>query len=109
MLYDYVLNWISNIIQHPGMKNETALVIKGLQGIGKNTFTDVVSELLSGYSVANVTEMQELTGNFNSVVENKMLIVLNELKNCGDERMANFNALKSIITDKTIRINEKNI
>lgn len=107
-LYDYVLNWISNIIQHPGMKNETALVIKGLQGIGKNTFTDVVSELLSGYSVANVTEMQELTGNFNSVVEDKMLIVLNELKNCGDERMANFNALKSIITDKTIRINEKN-
>ena len=37
-----------------------------------------------------------------------MFIVLNELKNAGDDRMANFNSLKSIITDDTIRINEKN-
>ena len=37
-----------------------------------------------------------------------MFIVLNELKNCGEDRMANFNALKSIITDPIIRINEKN-
>ena len=66
VLYNYVLNWISNIIQHPGMKNETALVIKGHQGIGKNTFTDVISEILAGYSANNVTEMNELTGNFNS-------------------------------------------
>ena len=107
-IYEYVLNWISNMIQNPGVKNETALVLKGLQGIGKNTFTDVICEILAGYSENNVTEMNELTGNFNSVVEDKMLIVLNELKNHGEERMANFNALKSIITDKTIRINEKN-
>ena len=56
----------------------------------------------------SVTDISELTGNFNSIVENKMLIVLNEVKNCGDDRLANFNALKSIITDNSIRINEKN-
>ena len=66
VLHNYVLNWISNIIQHPGIKNETALVIKGLQDFGKNTFTDVISEILAGYSANNVTEMNELTGNFNS-------------------------------------------
>lgn len=108
IVYNYVLNWISFVIQHPGLKVETALVLKGLQGIGKNRFTDVLCELLSGYSLRNVTEISELTGNFNSVVENKMLIILNELKNAGEDRMANFNALKSIITDNTIRINEKN-
>ena len=107
-LYNYVIGWISLMIQNPGVKNETALILKGLQGIGKNTFTDVISELLVGYSCKNVTDISELTGNFNSIVENKMLIVLNEVKNCGDDRMANFNALKSIITDDTIRINEKN-
>ena len=107
-LYNYVIGWISLMIQNPGVKNETALILKGLQGIGKNTFTDVISELLAGYSCKNVTDISELTGNFNSIVENKMLIVLNEVKNCGDDRMANFNALKSIITDDTIRINEKN-
>ncbi|KAH0803548.1 Poxvirus D5 protein [Histomonas meleagridis] len=107
-IYNYILNWISFIIQNPGIKTETALVLKGLQGVGKNTFTDVLAEMLAGYSENNVTEIGELTGNFNSVVEAKMLIVLNELKNVGDDRLANFNSLKSIITDKLIRINEKN-
>ena len=107
-LYKYVIGWIASLIQKPGIKNETALILKGLQGIGKNTFTNVISELLSGYSCKNVTDISELTGNFNSIVEDKMLIVLNEVKNCGDDRLANFNALKSIITDSTIRINEKN-
>lgn len=37
-----------------------------------------------------------------------MLIILNEPKNAGQERNDNFDALKSIITDSTIRINEKN-
>ena len=107
-IYNYIINWVSFVIQNPGVKTETALVLKGLQGIGKNTFTDVLAEMLAGYSENNVTEIGELTGNFNSVVEAKMLIVLNELKNVGDDRLANFNSLKSIITDKLIRINEKN-
>ena len=107
-LYFYILNWISFIVQNPGVKTETALILKGLQGIGKNTFTDVLCEMMSGYSVSNITEISELTGNFNSVIESKMLLVLNELKNAGEDRLANFNALKSVITDKVIRINEKN-
>ena len=107
-VYNYLLNWISFIVQHPGEKTKTAIVLKGLQGIGKGTFTDTICEMLAGYSASNVTDISELTGTFNSVVENKMLIVLNELKNCGDERGANFNSLKSIITEHDIRINEKN-
>lgn len=106
-VYEYVLNWISFIVQKPGVKTETALVLKGLQGIGKNRFTDTLCEMLSGYSAKNITDISELTGQFNSIIEGKMLIVLNEVKNCGDDRFANFNALKSIITDDVIRINEK--
>ena len=106
--YIYVLKWISYIVQNPGVKTKTAIVLKGLQGIGKGTFTDTLCDMLAGYSAKNVTDISELTGTFNSVVENKMLIVLNELKNCGDDRGANFNSLKSIITENEIRINEKN-
>ena len=105
--FTYVIGWIASIIQNPGVKTETALVLKGLQGIGKNRFTDIISELLAGYSERNINEIEELTGNFNSIVENKMLLVLNEMKNNGEDRMVNFNSLKSKITDNTIRINEK--
>lgn len=105
--FKYVIGWIASIIQNPGVKTETALVLKGLQGVGKNRFTDIISELLAGYSERNINEIEELTGNFNSIVENKMLLVLNEMKNNGEDRMVNFNSLKSKITDNTIRINEK--
>jgi hypothetical protein len=106
--YEYVLNWIAYIIQHPGIKTRTALILKGLQQIGNYRFTDVVCEMLSGYCESNVTDISEMTGNFNSVVENKMLIVLNEVRNAGDNKLANWDSMKSIITDTTIRINEKN-
>ncbi|KAH7819005.1 putative Poxvirus D5 protein [Monocercomonoides exilis] len=89
-LYQYILCWISSIVQNPGEKTETSLVLKGLQGIGKNTWTNELAELLAGYSCPNVTEIAELTGLFNSIVEGKMLIVLDELKNVGDDRTANF-------------------
>ena len=108
LVYQYVLNWIAFVVQNPGVKTGIAMVLKGLQGIGKNRFTDTICEIMKGYSAKNITDINELTGQFNSIVEGKMMIVLNELKNCGDDRLANFNALKSIITDIMIRINEKN-
>ncbi|KAH7818967.1 putative Poxvirus D5 protein [Monocercomonoides exilis] len=107
-LYQFILCCISSIVQNPGKKAETSLVLKGLQGIGKNVWTNSLAELFEGYSCPNVTEIAELTGLFNSIVEGKMLIVLDELKNVRDDRTANFDALKRIITDSTIRINEKN-
>ena len=41
---------LASIVQNPGVKTETALVLKGPQGVGKNRFTDIISGLLAGYS-----------------------------------------------------------
>ncbi|KAA6371642.1 MAG: hypothetical protein EZS28_032831, partial [Streblomastix strix] len=107
-LYNYILNWIAFDIQNAGVKSEVALILQGSQGIGKNRFTDVLCELLSGYSIKNITDISEFTGQFNSVVENIILGIANELKNFGEARYSNMDALTSIITDDSIRINEKN-
>ena len=37
-MYKYVISWIANIIQNHGLKNETALILKGLQGTGKKNY-----------------------------------------------------------------------
>ena len=104
---EYILNWIAYIVQNQGKRTNTAIVLKGLQGIGKGTFTDVLCEMLSRYSAPNITDIKEITGDYNSVIEGKKLLVLNELKNVGEERLANFDALKSRITDDYIRVGEK--
>jgi hypothetical protein len=44
-LYIYVISLISYLIQNPGSKTESALIIIGEQGTGKNTFfTHVISK-----------------------------------------------------------------
>ncbi|KAA6372786.1 MAG: hypothetical protein EZS28_031687, partial [Streblomastix strix] len=107
-LYNYVINWIAYILQNAGKKTESSLVLKGIQGIGKNRFTDVLCELMAGYSCKNCTNIKELTGNFRSIVEGKVLIIANEMTNFGEDKRANNEGLKSIESDYTIRINEKN-
>ncbi|KAA6386678.1 MAG: hypothetical protein EZS28_017793 [Streblomastix strix] len=59
------------------------------------------------YSSKNIIETDEFVGNFNSVIENQKLAVPNQLKNCGEQRMSNMDAMKSIITEGSFRINEK--
>ena len=106
-MFTYLINWIAFIVQHPGTKTETAFVLKGLPGIGKNTFfTDVLCELLNGYSEKNITDIKDITGDRNAVLENKMLIVLNEVKNVKDVNSRMFQVLKSIITDTHHRVGQ---
>ena len=108
-LYQYIQHWLAFIVKNPGKKTETAIFMGGLQGIGKGTFTKILCKLFDGYVNANITNMDELTGNFNTAIEGKMLCFCNELKNVGDERAANFDCLKSVITEYPIRYNEKGI
>ncbi|KAA6368696.1 MAG: hypothetical protein EZS28_035776 [Streblomastix strix] len=107
-IYEYILNWIAWLIQNPGKKSRAAIVLQGRLGIGKNRFTDVIAELTSRYSCSNITNIDEFTGRFNSVVENKMFAVLNEMMNYNDSKKGVATIMKSIISDLTIRINEKN-
>ena len=108
-LYQYVQSWFATIVQEPLNRAYTALVIKGEEGLGKNTVTDVWSELLAGYSNSNVSDINTIIGHFNSGIENKKLLVMNEMDSVDMNSKAIFNGLKKLITEDTIDINEKNI
>ena len=106
-VFEYIINWIAYLIQKIDKKLPTAIVLTGMPGCGKTTFTNVLSKLLYGYSNDNVNDIKLITGGFNGLNENKKLIICNELKNVGEERFANFDVLKSLITETSIIINEK--
>ncbi|KAA6381613.1 MAG: hypothetical protein EZS28_022861 [Streblomastix strix] len=55
-----------------------------------------------------MSTIDEFTGTFNSVVENVMFAVLNEIMNYNESKKDTAQAMKTTITDKTLRINEKN-
>ncbi|KAA6365242.1 MAG: hypothetical protein EZS28_039231 [Streblomastix strix] len=109
LIYEYLLNWFAFIVQNAGKKTETAIILQGLKGIGKNVFTNVLCELLAGYSSKNITDVDDFVGKFNAAIENKTLAIANEMKNFGESRMSNMDALKSIITEYSFVVNEKYI
>ncbi|KAA6364999.1 MAG: hypothetical protein EZS28_039474 [Streblomastix strix] len=107
LINEYLLNWFSYIVQNVGKKTETSIILQGLQGIGKNVFTNVLCELLAGYSSKNITDIDDFIGKFNTAIENKMLAIANEMKNFGESRISNMDTLKSINTESSFMINEK--
>ena len=105
--YNYILNWIAYIVQNPGWRTMVSIILKGDQGAGKNIFTDILSWLFTGYSEPNVTQLDDLVGPFNKVIENCMFMVLNEMKTAKSQYVQDLDALKSIITDMTARVGDK--
>lgn len=109
-LYNYVQSWIATVIQHPLGRTMTCLVIKGAQGTGKNIITDVWCELLSGYSIANVNNIDTIIGRFNTAVENKKLLVANEMNSAESRSNKDVeDKLKALITEPTLAIEDKGV
>ncbi|KAA6385554.1 MAG: hypothetical protein EZS28_018919 [Streblomastix strix] len=92
-----------------GKKTETVTVLKGLQGKGMNVFINDLCEQLAGYSSKNITDIDDFVDKFNTAIENKMLIFTNEMKNFQKSIMSHKDAIKSIITEDQLLINEKHI
>ena len=108
-LFDYIINWYSLILQQPAGKTESAIVITGDQGTGKNVFSNVLCELMNRYSNPNLNNIDHIVGKFNTELENMKLIVCNELTTAETNKYLNSDALKSLITDKLVIINQKNM
>ncbi|KAA6399978.1 MAG: hypothetical protein EZS28_004496 [Streblomastix strix] len=107
-VFEYFFNWIAFIAQIAGQNPRTAIILQGLQRIGKNRFIDAISEMFSLYCQPNISTIEKFTETFNSVVENIMFAVLNEMMNYNESKKGTAQAMKTIITDRTIRINENN-
>ena len=108
-IYRYIIAWIAAILQRPNFKVGVALVIIGKQGSGKSEFfTDIVCQLMARYANNNITKIEDIVGKFNASLENKKLIIVNELMSADMNKQLNSDALKSLITDKTVNINQMN-
>jgi hypothetical protein len=108
-VFKYVCQWFAKLVQIPDAKIRTALVLFSRQGAGKNdAFTNILCELV-GYSVKQLTNMDDIVGSFNAVLENHKLIVCDELNDSQASKYLNMDALKGVITGISFRLNEKGL
>lgn len=102
--FRWLIGYFAHLVQHPGKKPQTALVFKGKKGVGKSALIDRIGDLLPRYyrSVAN---RRYLVGNFNSHLENCILLKCEEAFWSGDKDADSI--LKDLITGRVHNIERK--
>jgi hypothetical protein len=101
--YQYIRKWMSFVIKKPDYL-ATAIVLRGLQGTGKNKFVEYFGQIFGKYFLT-ITSLDHIVGRFNSHLQNAYLVLANEAIWGGNKKEVG--ALKSIITDPTIFIEAK--
>lgn len=102
----WLLKWIAYPIQNPGAKMQTAVIIYGPQGTGKNILGDAIKGIYGKYGAT--IGQRALETQFNEFLSKKLFIVANEIAS-SSEKYEMKNALKTFITDNEIWINPKGV
>ena len=101
----YIINWLSCAI-NTRKKNMTSIGFVGVEGTGKGVFETIYLKRMFGELLATVSN-NELSSNFNSVFDDKMFVVLNEIKADLKESSRTAEILKMLVTDENMNIERK--
>lgn len=94
--YRYVRRWLAHLFQKPAELPETALVLRGPQGVGKNTLVHYPGRLVGSHYL-ELSQMNQVTGRFNAHLQDALLVLANEAIWGGDKNAEG--PLKAMITD----------
>ena len=104
-VYNYLLCWIAQLIQHPEIKTNMP-IFSSKEGAGKGTFFKMLRKMLGSKKIFETTQPQrDIWGPFNGALIDCILVIINE-----SEKKKNYEgegALKGLITDYELIINQK--
>ncbi|PKK57732.1 hypothetical protein RhiirC2_721030 [Rhizophagus irregularis] len=110
-LNEYIWNWWAYLVQKPEKKPRSILVLKStLQQCGKNIITDFIGDKVLGPHLHFATsDLEKILGKFNSPLQGRKLIVLNETgMSSGDWHKFN-SRLKDFITTGRVDVERKGL
>ncbi|OCC06370.1 hypothetical protein BA190_03835 [Labrys sp. WJW] len=105
--YRYLLAWCAHMVQKPEQKPGVAVVLKGLKGIGKDTFGYYLRDLMNRTHYFMTSQPDQITGKFNAHLEGKLLFHLEEGYWAGDKKAEG--VIKSQITAPNMPIERKGV
>jgi Family of unknown function (DUF5906) len=107
---DHVLMWLAHRVQRPAEKINHALVLGGLQGIGKDTLLEPVKSAVGPWNFHEVSP-QHVLGRFNGFLKSVVLRV-NEARDLGDvNRYQFYDHMKAYTAapPDVLRVDEKHL
>lgn len=101
-----VLQWLAFNVQHPGRKILWAPIIKGTQGDGKTSISQMLGAVMGPRNV-KVVASESLFSDFTSYAEGSCVAFLEEIRVKGHSRHDAMNKLKPQITNHVIEVVKK--
>lgn len=104
--YDYMMDWLAHLVQHPEQKPGKCPVLVSKQGSGKGTLTRIIKRILGAKRVfQSENPARDVWGDFNPMMEQAILVILDE----SDKKVAaaSEGQLKNYITEENMTINNK--
>jgi hypothetical protein len=105
-LHRWLIGFFAQLIQRPWQKPLVCLVFRGRKGTGKNALIERIVHLLGCHGLV-VTDRRYLVSNFNTHLENCLLLILDEAFWSGDKEGEG--KLKGLITGAQHVIEPKNL
>lgn len=105
-IYNYIINWFSNVVK--GVKNQSCLYGKSIEGVGKSTLLDFFRDYVIGRDVFVKGKSDHLKGSHNMAMLGKLLVGFEELQIFSDKEWYAIDAeLKDLITDNIASYTDK--
>lgn len=105
--FDYLISWVAHVFQHPASKPGTAILVRSVQGTGKNIWFNVLKPLVGKQYFVDIKNKEHISGKFNSHLSNKLFAVVDECVFGGAHEVNNL--IKSLITQEESVLEKKGV
>jgi hypothetical protein len=105
-----VIKRLAHIVQKPHIKIKSVLLMfSEAEGVGKTTIFNILREIL-GHRYCKQVNQRQMSGEFNTWARDTLLFAIEEIAIKGnyEKRTSAMDILKTVISEDTICINEKN-
>ena len=100
---NYLERYVAHLFQNPEDLPQVSIVMSSIEGCGKSSFWNFIGQIVGRqyYLSTNINIFDK----FNSQLESKLLVVIEECKNSSDQ----FESIKNTITEPRINIERKGV
>lgn len=101
-----ILDYLATLVQAPGKKVRWAILIQSVEGAGKTYIAEATKAILGGEHV-KIISGDSIKSGFNEWSFGHQVVVLEEVRVAGTNKYEVMNALKPLITNDFVSVNQK--
>jgi hypothetical protein len=104
--FEFVTTWFADIVQNPGRKTGSVLILRGEEGTGKSIVGQAFCRMIGPRHSIVLSQESQIVGNFNSHLAMPVFVLAEEAVFAGSK---SFGALKQLVTGEMLAVEMKGV